>query len=79
MELFGVNFIYINLIYQELYLMLINETLITTDWRKLPLVEYTQYFFFKDEIHTRVGEMAQQLRELIALPQVLSIVPSNHL
>ena len=36
-------------------------------------------FFFKDEIHTRVGEMAQQLRELIALPQVLSIVPSNHL
>jgi hypothetical protein len=27
----------------------------------------------------QVGEMAQQLRELTALPEVLSSIPSNHM
>jgi hypothetical protein len=27
----------------------------------------------------RAGEMAQRLRELTALPQVLSSIPSNHM
>jgi hypothetical protein len=28
---------------------------------------------------TRAGEMAQQLRALTALPEVLSSIPSNHM
>jgi hypothetical protein len=29
-------------------------------------------------IEIRAGEMAQQLRKLTALPEVLSSIPSNH-
>jgi hypothetical protein len=29
--------------------------------------------------YTRAGEMAQQLRALIALPKDLGLIPSNHL
>jgi hypothetical protein len=31
------------------------------------------------EIHLRAGEMAQWLRALTALPEVLSSIPSNHM
>jgi hypothetical protein len=30
-------------------------------------------------VYVRAGEMAQQLRALTALPEVLSSIPSNHM
>jgi hypothetical protein len=39
---------------------------------------YEKEFFFNWE-NTGAGEMAQQLRALTALPEVLSSIPSNHM
>jgi hypothetical protein len=39
----------------------------------------THFCLFKEPIYPRAGEMAQQLRALIALPEVLSSIPSNHM
>ena len=41
--------------------------------------ESKSHFVFKMDLLGRAGEMAQQLRALTALPEVLSSIPSNHM